>query len=224
MASQKGKGSEMRVPVVIVLASVMIILTACNSDASDVRIRPALISAGIAITEFHDDEGVYSPLVGVAGGAAVFPMHRFGFVLGVSGGRRSYTVANSYFLAAHRKLEVQYVDLMPAIHWDLGSGSLAYVGAGATLVIAKVHRKLDVPQQAALWSERDLGEQWGFYIGAAVATRLAGPVSVVLSVRDRFVVGEYPMEYSLIDDGVYSYVEDIPLGGFELSIGLGLLY
>jgi hypothetical protein len=213
----------MRVPVVIFLASVMIILAACSSDASDARATPTLISAGIAITEFHDDQGLYSPLLSVSGCFAVFPVQRFGFVLNVSRGRRSYTMANSDLLAAHRKLEAQYVDLMPAVQCNLGSRNLAYLGVGTTLVIAAVHRKVDVPGHPTLWTKRDLGNQWGFCIGVGMATRLIGPVSIVVSARDRFVVGEYSMAYTLIDDGTYSYVEDIPLGGFEVSVGLGLL-
>jgi len=213
----------MRLQSVLPVFAFMVILINCQSAASDGLVRHAVVGAGIGITDFHDDEGAYSPLVGFSACVAAFPAERWGAILDMDCASRSYTVATRDLLVAYRRVEAKYFDLMPVVYCDVGPRNLAYVGAGVALAVVTIHRSLGFPGHIHDLSERDLGGQWGFCIGAGVVTAVAGPVSVILGVRDRFVIGEHSETYSLMDE-VYEIEEDVPLGGLELSLGLGLRY
>lgn len=213
----------MRPPVVLVLAVGMVMLAACCSDASEALGKRGVVGIGVAITEFHDDEGIYSPLLGLSGCAALMPVRWCGVVADVSYGRWTYTAANEELFAVRREVEATYLDIMPALYWDLGPKGLAYVGAGAALAMVSIDRRLDAPPSPHS-SYKDLGEHFGFCLGAGIASRVAGRLSILVAVRDRLVSGRHRTSQAVDHLGEFITMEKIPVGGLQISLGLGVLF
>ena len=217
-SSASGWRRRMRTISLVALVTCVAMVTVRSLEASPIPRARALIGAEVAITELHDDEGVYSPVVHGSGCVVILPGGRWCVAADAGYGSWDYTAMSSAPLPRDRTVHAAYLDVVPGVHWDLGSRAMAYAGVGLAFANVSIDRWVDSPEHRVS-SDRNFGGHFGLCLGAGFASRLAGRLSVMMAARDRFVTGKrtfYPLSGEQAE-------ERVPLGGLEFSLGIGFL-
>jgi len=209
--------------------------SAAAAQAVTIDLGPAhgrvVLGAGLALSEvpaglWQSTSGVPSggQIAAITGDAQVMLPHWLALIGDVAWGKKSYELSLRHggtTYGQRQSIEALSADVLAGLYRWVGGGHV-YLGAGLAIQRVDVEfSRESVPTEFEIEDpiEVELGTHVGVSLGAGLVLPVAAPVVAFGRFRHRLVTGVHEIEA-----GGARAEREVPVGGPELGIGLGVMF